>query len=72
MEPADTALAHFLAEVGGAAEVLRIGAALYYFFWTRCQRYGIHAVRTALARPTQYRPPFGPGPASLPSQTSTD
>ena len=45
------ALAYFLAEVGGAAEVLRMGAALYYFFWTRCQRYGIDAVRTALARP---------------------
>ncbi len=45
------ALAYFLAEVGGAAQVLRMGAALYYFFWTRCQRYGIDAVRTALARP---------------------
>ena len=38
------ALAFFLAEPDGAEEVLRIGNALYYFLWTRCQRYGIDAV----------------------------
>ncbi len=28
-----------------------MGAALHYFLWTRCQRYGIEVVRAALARP---------------------
>ena len=45
------AVGYFLAEPGRTREVLRMGAALYYFFWTRCQRYGMDAVRSALARP---------------------
>jgi predicted ATPase/DNA-binding SARP family transcriptional activator len=45
------AVGYFLAEPGRTREVLRMGAALYYFFWTRCQRYGLEAVRSALARP---------------------
>ena len=45
------ALAYFLAEPGRTREVLGMGAALYYFFWTRCHRYGMEAARTALARP---------------------
>ena len=45
------ALAFFLAEPDGAEEVLRIGNALFYFLWTRCQRYGIDAVCSVLSRP---------------------
>jgi predicted ATPase/DNA-binding SARP family transcriptional activator len=45
------ALSYFLAEPGRTREVLRMGAALYYFLWTRCHRYGMDAVRSALARP---------------------
>ena len=44
------AMGYFLAEPGRTREVLRMGTALYCLFWTRCQRYGIEAVRTALAR----------------------
>jgi hypothetical protein len=33
-----------------------MGAGLYYFLCTRCQRYGIDAVRSALARPDPVPP----------------
>ena len=52
------ALAFFLAGRDGAEEVLRMGNALHYFSWTRCQRYGIDAVRSVLSRP-------GPVPAPV-------
>ncbi len=45
------ALAFFLAGQEGAEAVLRIGNALQYFFWTRCQRYGIDAVLSVLSGP---------------------
>jgi predicted ATPase/DNA-binding SARP family transcriptional activator len=45
------ALSYFMGESGRTEEVLRMGAALHYFLWTRCQRYGIEVVRAALARP---------------------
>ena len=45
-----TALGYLLSAPGRTEEVLRMGAALAYFFWTRCQLYGFDAVRTALAR----------------------
>jgi predicted ATPase/DNA-binding SARP family transcriptional activator len=45
------AMAYLLAEPGRTEDVLRMGAALDFFLWTRCHRYGIDAVRAALARP---------------------
>ena len=61
------ALAYFLAEAGGAEEVLRMGAALHYFLWTRCQRYGIEVVRAALAR-SWPGPNRGPGQGPVPDR----
>ena len=34
-----------MAEPGRTEEVLRIGAALHYFLWARCQRHAIEGVR---------------------------
>ena len=42
---------YFLAQPGRAEEVLRMGAALANFLWSRHHPYGLDAVRTALARP---------------------
>ena len=45
-----SALDYFLSQPGRSEEVLRMGASLAFFFWRR-KRYGLDAVRTALARP---------------------
>ena len=45
------ALDYFMAEPGCTEAVLRMSAALHYFLWTRCQRYGIEVAKKAPARP---------------------
>ncbi len=52
-----TTLAFFLDEPDATEAVMRIGTALHYFLWTRCQRYGIDAVCTALSRPADVPAP---------------